>query len=86
MLPYINQVQGCKFEALVWKSKKIIVYQSACLGWRFSIMENLGEDGCGDFSQDDWEMNKANLATCYLPDGARMYDLMLMESKAKRCL
>ncbi len=40
----------------------------------------------GDFSQDDWEMNKANLATCYLPDGARMYDLMLMESKAKRCL
>ncbi len=49
MLPYINQVQGCKFEALVWKSKKIIVYQSACLAWRFSIMENLGEDGCGGF-------------------------------------
>ena len=35
----------------------------------------------GDFSQDDWEINKANLATCYLPDGARMYDLMLMVAK-----
>lgn len=35
-----------------------------------------------DFSQEEgWEINKANFATCYLPDDARIYDMMLMVAK-----
>ncbi len=36
----------------------------------------------GDYSQKEgWEINKANFATCYLPDDARMDDIMLMVAK-----
>lgn len=59
------------FHSIYGAILEIDVYKNFSRGWLW-----------GDFSKEaDWDIDKVNFATCYLPDSARVYDFIIMVAK-----